>query len=131
MTPLKLTIKKVRTFKTHELRNLLIFMKNVDISKKLPTEITKLKSDGLALEIIQMLYNLIDHTCTNCWQRVQKSRTEDPPKVTCICCGTKACMNCFGNISTAAYSFVCPPCSKRIVKIKRILDFFIKEKDKI
>ena len=66
--------KNIQPFKTNELKNLLLYLNDIDTTIKTPSEINKLKSDGLALEKIKRIYNLIDHTCTICWSPVKNDR---------------------------------------------------------
>ena len=58
--------KKVQAFSMNDLKNVLVYLWAADPQQKLTSDITRLKSDGLALEIIKTVYNLLDHTCTTC-----------------------------------------------------------------
>ena len=87
--------KKVNSYKMVALKKLLIYLMNVDINKvKAPLSISRLKAEGVALEIIKKVNALMNHTCLVCCNVVEKSIEEGTPKISCVGCGTKACYKC-------------------------------------
>ena len=111
----------------NDLYDTLLYLLGKDKNSK-DSELNKLKTEGLATEIIKRSYNLLDYICKICDNVVKIERDNVKNKIKCHMCGIEACP-CIKDLYGLTY--LCPLCEMKTEELCKMPDWFVKKNSQI
>ena len=118
-------LKSVNQHYVQDLGNALKYINGLNDSSPLPFQYRDLKKQGLSLAILKRLANLSRYQCRKCKLMKLPGRTPNPLTVRCACCQTEACISCYKPEDMDRYTFLCPPCSSKLVELNKFPSSYV------